>query len=236
MLARTNAQLVVVEEALRAAGIPCRVRGGAKFLDRPEVVEALNAITRRPGPFGERMSWLADSVREDEESTPAANERRGNLAELVRLGEEYQAAGGAPTVDGFRGWLDATLRGDNGAAPTDGVELATFHAAKGLEWPIVFLVGVERGLVPIGHAKTADAEAEERRLLYVAVTRAEQELHLSWARETHLRCARHAPDAVAVARRCQHRVPRRWPRACRSPICAHASPRSAAGCARRTAA
>ena len=183
VLARTNAQLVIIEEALRAAGIPYRVRGGSPFLDRPEVSEAITALRRRPGTFAERVSWLQDVVLEDDDSTPAAAERRGNLHELVRLAAEYTSAGGAATVEGFTGWLDATLRADDGATPTDGVDLATFHAAKGLEWPIVFLVGLERGLVPIGHAKTADAEAEERRLLYVAVTRAEQELHFSWARE-----------------------------------------------------
>jgi DNA helicase-2/ATP-dependent DNA helicase PcrA len=196
VLARTNAQLVVVEAALKTAGIPFRVRGGAAFLDRAEIVDAISALKRRPGPFAERISWLADSVREDEERTPAADERRGNLAELVRLAEEYAAAGGVPSVDAFAGWLDATLRGDTGARSTDGVELATFHAAKGLEWPVVFLVGLERGLVPIGHAKTPEAEEEERRLLYVAVTRAERELHVSWARERTFgeRTLRRAPS------------------------------------------
>ena len=59
--------------------------------------------------------------------------------------------------------------------------LATFHAAKGLEWDVVFLAGLEQGLVPIAHAETFEARAEERRLLYVAVTRARRELHASWA-------------------------------------------------------
>jgi DNA helicase-2/ATP-dependent DNA helicase PcrA len=183
VLARTNAQLVVLEEALRTAGVPYRVRGGVSFLDRPEVVDALQKLKRRPGSLSDRVSWLQDSVLEDDDDTPAAAERRGNLRELVRLGREYDAVGGVPTLDAFLTWLDATLRGDTGATTADGVELATFHAAKGLEWPVVFLVGIERGLVPIGHAKTPEGEAEERRLLYVAITRAEHELHLSWARE-----------------------------------------------------
>jgi DNA helicase-2/ATP-dependent DNA helicase PcrA len=59
----------------------------------------------------------------------------------------------------------------------------TFHAAKGLEWSVVHLAGMEDGLVPIGHAKTAEAKAEERRLVYVAITRAERELRCSWAEQ-----------------------------------------------------
>src|SRR5207248_2918354 len=85
------------------------------------------------------------------------------------------------TVDGFAAWLTATVRGDEPDAKGDAVELSTFHGAKGLEWPIVFLAGLERGFVPIGHADTAEARGEERRLLYVAVTRARKELHCSWA-------------------------------------------------------
>jgi len=66
---------------------------------------------------------------------------------------------------------------------SDAVELSTFHRAKGLEWPAVALVGLEDGLVPIAYATSAAAQAEERRLLYVAVTRAEEHLWCSWARE-----------------------------------------------------
>ena len=66
--------------------------------------------------------------------------------------------------------------------PTDGVVLSTFHRAKGLQWPCVFVVGVSEGLVPIASARSEAAVAEERRLLYVAMTRAEDELWCSWAR------------------------------------------------------
>lgn len=65
----------------------------------------------------------------------------------------------------------------------DAVDVATFHAAKGLEWPIVHLAGLEQGLVPISRAQTPAEIAEEQRLLYVAVTRAERELHCHWAAE-----------------------------------------------------
>lgn len=69
-----------------------------------------------------------------------------------------------------------------GSASTDGVDLATFHRAKGLEWEAVCVVGLEEGFVPIVHATTTETLAEERRLLYVALTRAANELHCSWAR------------------------------------------------------
>ncbi len=69
-----------------------------------------------------------------------------------------------------------------GSASADGVELATFHRAKGLEWEAVCVVGLEDGFVPIVHAMTSETLAEERRLLYVALTRASNELHCSWAR------------------------------------------------------
>src|SRR5207302_3080117 len=80
----------------------------------------------------------------------------------------------------------AALRGpgDGGAAADeDAVEVVTFHRAKGLEWPVVFICGVERGLVPIGRAETPAERAEERRLFYVALTRAEREVRCSWAEE-----------------------------------------------------
>ena len=76
--------------------------------------------------------------------------------------------------------------GDAGAGPADGtdaVDVATFHGAKGLEWTIVHLAGLEQGLVPISRAQTPAEIAEEQRLLYVAITRAERELHCHWAAE-----------------------------------------------------
>lgn len=83
--------------------------------------------------------------------------------------------------------IDSHRTGDHaGAAPpngSDAVDVATFHAAKGLEWPIVHLAGLEQGLVPIRRAQTPAEVAEERRLLYVAITRAERELHCHWAAE-----------------------------------------------------
>ncbi len=86
--------------------------------------------------------------------------------------------------DATAGAFFTALRADDRVLGTsDGVELTTFHGAKGQEWPIVYLVGLEDGYVPIHHARTSEARAEERRLLHVAVTRAQQELHLLWCNQ-----------------------------------------------------
>ncbi len=115
---------------------------------------------------------------------------RGDPAELARLGREYLAAdGGRGSVDGFVAFLAAALRvGEAGPADgaRDAVSLLSFHGAKGLEFDVVHVTGVEDGLVPISLART-DAEIdEERRLLYVALSRAARELTISWARERTL--------------------------------------------------
>jgi ATP-dependent exoDNAse (exonuclease V) beta subunit len=83
-------------------------------------------------------------------------------------------------VAAFVSWLDLATRTD--ARGERGVDLVTFHRAKGLEWQVVFVTGLERGLVPISWATTPAARAEERRLLHVALGRAEDTLHCSWAR------------------------------------------------------
>jgi DNA helicase II / ATP-dependent DNA helicase PcrA len=85
-------------------------------------------------------------------------------------------------VGEFLDWVTAGGDGAMELDAQDGVELSTFHRAKGLEWPAVAVIGLEEGMVPIAYATTPDARAEERRLLYVALTRAEDELWCSWAR------------------------------------------------------
>jgi DNA helicase-2/ATP-dependent DNA helicase PcrA len=214
VLARTRAQLVIFEEALRAAGVPCRLRGAVSFLARPEVAEVVADLRRRPpgsplaaaiadvrlaaraaDPSGAHASAGGDAEMADAEAVSdtvvetgatgagpgAAAERQASLQELVRMMGEQLALDPRAPVAGFLTWLTAALRGDNPDGSGDAVTLSTFHAAKGLEWPVVFLTGLEQGLVPVGRATTPEARAEERRLLYVALTRAQRELHCSWA-------------------------------------------------------
>jgi DNA helicase-2/ATP-dependent DNA helicase PcrA len=182
VLVRTNAQAVLFEEALRTARIPYRIRGDGAFLHQPEVKTALKALrTTGAGdgtvPFASRIADLEEMA-----ASVAVEERRDRLEALVRLAREYARLDGNATVGGFLAWLAATVRGDDTPqADGEGVDVVTFHRAKGLEWPVVFVAGLERGLVPIARADTPDAEAEERRLLYVALTRARDEVHCSWA-------------------------------------------------------
>jgi DNA helicase-2/ATP-dependent DNA helicase PcrA len=168
VLARTNARLAPMASALGRAGIPFRTGPAPGATARRELVAHLRA-----GPTTRTLrSALADL------SIP------GIPPALARLADEHAIEEPGSTVGAFLAWLAATV-GD--AAPSeadadaDAVELSTFHRAKGLEWPVVALIGLEDGLVPISYATTPPARAEERRLLYVAITRAEEELWCSWA-------------------------------------------------------
>jgi DNA helicase-2/ATP-dependent DNA helicase PcrA len=173
---RTHAQTAVIEEALHDAGIPFRVRGGSGLLDRPEVRQALRTVGRS-STLSAALSDLSEMVGE------AGDTDRGtNLAALVRLGRDYEAVDPEPTTAGFLAWLTDTTA-EQPDVEGDAVELATFHASKGLEWPVVHLAGLEQGLVPISYARTREALDEERRLLYVAATRAQRALHMSWAKQ-----------------------------------------------------
>lgn len=186
VLVRTNAQTALIADAMRRAQIPVRVRGGAALVEQPEVRNLLDFISGSDRPLSEVVIDLRDEVdrlNPGRDAAPAELDRQANRDALVRLADDHAAADGAVTGAAFVAWLRASSRSDGIDAVNDAVEITTFHAAKGLEWPIVHLAGIEKGYVPIGYADTPAQLAEERRLLHVAITRAERELHLTWAKE-----------------------------------------------------
>jgi len=188
VLFRVNAQSEVYEQALADAGVPYVVRGGTRFFDRPEIREA-SAALRRVARAGEDTSLVqaATGALTSVGWTPspppgggAARDRWEALTALLRLAEELAEQDPAAALPALVAELDD--RAAHQHAPTvDGVTLASLHAAKGLEWDAVFVVGLVDGTLPIQHAVTAEQVAEERRLLYVGITRAREVLSLSWA-------------------------------------------------------
>jgi DNA helicase-2/ATP-dependent DNA helicase PcrA len=173
ILVRTIAQSAALGQALGRASIPHQLRGSDQLLARPLVRSVLGRLRRER--YDAVIGDLRPGTEEDDEDVA------GDRATLLALAHEYEAMDPSPTGDGFANWLVAALRaGDSG--DKEAVAVSTFHAAKGLEWPVVHLAGLEDGFVPVGHAKTPEARDEEQRLLYVAITRAQEELHLHWAR------------------------------------------------------
>ncbi|MFI8072635.1 ATP-dependent DNA helicase UvrD2 [Streptomyces sp. NPDC086033] len=195
ILFRTNSQSETYEQALADAAVPYQLRGAERFFDRPEVRRAIVNL-RGAARFGGNDSRLDDAVDlpsqvravlsgEGWTTVPpagsgAVRERWESLAALVNLAQDFAAARTGATLNDLVAELDERASAQH--APTvEGVTLASLHSAKGLEWDAVFLVGVAEGMMPITYAKTDEQIEEERRLLYVGVTRARERLHVSWS-------------------------------------------------------
>lgn len=190
ILYRINAQSAAFEAALADEGIVYQVRGGEGFFQRAEIREAFAQLLRA----SKRTDLPDDPVRiaraalaplgltPEEPEGAKARERWQSLNALVDLIEEIVRTREASNMAEVLGSLRRRAEAKQPPA-VDGVTLASLHAAKGLEWDAVFLVGLVEKTLPISHALKAGDEQieEERRLFYVGVTRAREHLHMSWS-------------------------------------------------------
>lgn len=207
---RINSQSEAFEAALSDAGIAYTVRGDLGFFQRPEIRQAVAALAAaadtpptelvpppadagppRPPPLDRAVeNVLLDALSWHPKREPAgrtARERWQNLAVLVEMAAKTTEDDPAATIADFSADLAERTRDDDPSDPR-AINLLTLHKSKGLEFDAVFLVALEEGLLPLRYAQTDDEIEEERRLLYVGLTRARTHLHLSWA------CSRPGPS------------------------------------------
>ncbi|WP_109472364.1 ATP-dependent DNA helicase UvrD2 [Ornithinimicrobium cavernae] len=189
VLFRTNAQSEAVESALAGRDVPYLVRGGERFFSRPEVRQAV-LLLRGASRSDTGSRPLGQTVRDviggagwspqPPTAGAASRERWESLEALANLADDLVTVEPEARVATFVAELDR--RAAEQHAPTvQGVTLASLHAAKGLEWDVVFIIGCSEGLLPVSMAEGAERIEEERRLLYVGLTRPRRELLLSWA-------------------------------------------------------
>ena len=169
ILARTNAQLDQVKSALNNLKIASQIRSGERFFDRVDVRDAMRVIRSAsvlPSDIGD---WYADLV-----SVLRPFGDADYVIAFLRLAKSIQENGGT----NMRAFLrEIEDRAEQNNPPTlPGVTLATLHAAKGLEWNHLFLIGVSDGVLPMGNDLN-----EERRLFYVGVTMAKQRIQITYA-------------------------------------------------------
>lgn len=187
VLYRVNGQSEIFEAALSKLGIEYQLRGGERFFNRPEVLRAMTAIraearaARREDKstfelvtdICRSLGWTA---REPEGA--AERDRWESLNSLIAMLDELAQTA---TIAQFAAELEERKRSQHEPVKP-AVTLSTIHAAKGLEWSNVFVVGATEGYLPIAYAKSTAEIAEEKRLFYVAITRAKTRLCISWSK------------------------------------------------------
>ena len=189
VLVRMNAMTERFEAAFAEASIPYRIAGGTGYFRRPEVRQAISVI-RGAAVAGDDAADVGDAVEmlltglgwsvAPPAGAGAVREKWESLAGLAAAAREYAASNPQGGLAGFGAEL--LDRAEHQDAPdADGVTLTSLHAAKGLEWEAVFLVGLLEGVLPHGSAETKADIDEERRLFYVGITRAARHLDISYA-------------------------------------------------------
>jgi DNA helicase-2/ATP-dependent DNA helicase PcrA len=185
VLARTNAQLAAVERAMNREGIPYQVRNTERFFDRTDVREFLKQVRQASVIPAEDSQWI-DELRSIAQPF-LTGESIDGIAALLHLGRELDENPNfqPKTLRGYLREVEDRVQQNN--PPTMPViTLATLHAAKGLEWERVFLIGASEGILPLANAGTMLSDAviaEERRLFYVGMTRAKADLHITYRAE-----------------------------------------------------
>ncbi len=185
VLFRVNAQSAAVEAALQDLGIGFQLHGGTRFFELQEVKQALMllkgaTVVPSSEPLFKTVSDVLRSLgwtQDPPQVGGAVRDRWESLNTVMTLAE---AAPLGTTLRGFVDELHERAAGQH-EPPRSAVTLATLHSVKGLEWGIVYLIGLSEGLMPISYARSEQAIEEERRLLYVGITRARESLQLSWA-------------------------------------------------------
>jgi DNA helicase-2/ATP-dependent DNA helicase PcrA len=185
VLYRINVQATAIEAALGDAGVTFVLRGATRFFDLKEVKDAMMllkgaSVTTATEPLFKTVSDVLRSLgwtQDPPQVRGAVRDRWESLNALMALAEE------SPKGTTLRQFVDELFERQSGQHdPTRAaVTLATLHSAKGLEWDSVYIAGLSEGLLPISYARTAEAIEEERRLLYVGITRARKRLAMSWS-------------------------------------------------------
>ena len=177
VLVRTNNQATLIGHALKAAGIPVRTTR------QPAEITAAISLAAQNASRHALAAWASDTIEE------SLDDAERTVAGLVK---QFLLDDSSGVVDGraFAAWVTATA---NTQTVTPGVEILTFHGAKGREWDFVIVAGAESGLLPHSSAKTAQQKAEETRLAYVALTRAGNQLVVTWAKSRNGRTSSRSP-------------------------------------------
>lgn len=198
VLVRINAQAAVLEQAFAAQGVAVTTGRATRYFEQPIVrkaIELLRAavLARLDEPLVKSVSDALRQLGHTHHAPPGPGEQRTRWELLDALGTLAEQAPAGTALPDFVAELAERAAAQH-EPPVSAVSVLTLHAAKGLEWPVVHLVGVSEGLLPISYATTAAEVEEERRLLYVGITRARDRLRMSWARSAAPRPGERRPS------------------------------------------